>query len=109
MKSLDNSCLAAARVIRQGTIFSIIERLGTDYSFDQQKTALSCLLELPEDPQILSVLVQESTFEQIIKFLRVNDDAVKTNCFKLLLNIMSRIFEKAPTNEFKVFEMGMLS
>ena len=58
MKSLgDSASLAAARVIRQGTIFSIIERLGSDYSFDQQKTALSCLLELPEDPQILSVLV----------------------------------------------------
>lgn len=53
--------------------------------------------------------MQESTFEQVIKFLRVNDDAVKTNCFKLLLNILSRIFEKAPTNEFKIFEMGMLS
>ena len=35
LKSLDNASLAAARVIRQGTIFSIIERLGTDYSFDQ--------------------------------------------------------------------------
>ena len=57
IKSIENTSLAAARVIRQGTIFSIIERLGASYSFDQQKTALSCLLELPDDPLILSVLV----------------------------------------------------
>ena len=57
IKSLGNATLAAARVIRQSTISSIIERLGTSYSFEQQKTALTCLFDLPEDPSILSLMV----------------------------------------------------
>jgi hypothetical protein len=71
----------AAQEIRQSAIFSIIERIGSGYSFDQQQSALSCLKDLPEDAQILSVLTAPSSLEQLKSFLQINDDAIKTNCF----------------------------
>jgi len=39
----------AAQEIRQSAVFSIITRIGSGYSFDQQRSALACLMDLPEE------------------------------------------------------------
>lgn len=82
-----------ANEIRQCTIFAVIQRIGTGYSFDQQKSALGCLLDLPEDAQILSVMTRPSSLEQIKSMLQIEDEDVKLNCFKLLHNMLCRSFD----------------
>ena len=101
---------SAAQEIRSCTVFSIIERIGTGFSFDQQKSALNCLFELPDDPQILSIMTRPSSLEQIKSFLQIDDENVKTNCFKLLHNLLCRTFDKPAENDWSsVSSAGMFS
>ena len=101
---------SAAQEIRSCTVFAIIERIGTGFSFDQQKSALNCLFELPDDPQILSIMTRPSSLEQIKSFLQIDDENVKTNCFKLLHNLLCRTFDKPAENDWSsVSSAGMFS
>ena len=101
---------SAAQEIRSCTVFSIIERIGTGYSFDQQKSALNCLFELPDDPQILSIMTRPSSLERIKSFLQIDDEGVKTNCFKLLHNLLCRTFDKPVENDWNsVSSAGVFS
>ena len=58
-----------------------------------------CLFDLENDVTILSILVRPSSLEQIKKSLQEDDDSVKTNCFKLLRNILTRAFDSDPSGE----------
>ena len=84
----------SAQEIRSCTVFSIIERLGPDHSIDQQLSALSCLLELPREGPILTVMTTPASLDLIKTFIQSEDAAVKANCFKYLHNLLSRTFDK---------------
>ena len=103
-KSEDSSGSSAfsentAQEIRQCTIYSIIQRIGADYTFDQQRSALECLTELPDDAQILSVMTRPSNLEQIKQFLQIDDENVKATCFRLLQHLLKRTFAENSSGE----------
>ena len=67
---------------------------GSRFYFDQQRTALDCLIELPDDSQIVAELFKPSTLEPVKLFLQqTTEETVKTNCYKLLHNLLIRIFD----------------
>ena len=45
-------------------------------------------------------MTRPSSLEQIKSFLQIDDEAVKTNCFKLLHNLLCRTFDKPAQNDW---------
>ena len=59
-----------------------------------------CLYDLEKDVQILSIMVKPSSLVQIKKTIQEDDDTAKNNCYKLLLNLLSRAFDSEPGSDF---------
>ena len=55
-------------------------------------------------------MTRPSSLEQIKSFLQIDDENVKTNCFKLLHNLLCRTFDKPAENDWSsVSSAGMFS
>ena len=51
-------------------------------------------------------MTRPSSLESIKSFLKIDDDEVKTNCFKLLQHILSRTFDSPQNNDWQSVSSG---
>ena len=95
-----------AQEVRIATVFSIIERFGIGYTFDQQLSALDCLTELADDPNILSIMLRPSSLDLIKTLLQQasqqDEEAskqVKTICYRYLIAVLNKTFKETAKGE----------
>lgn len=51
-------------------------------------------------------MTRPSSLESIKSFLQIDDEEVKTNCFKLLQHILSRTFDSPQNNDWQSMSSG---